>query len=82
MTFWQTDEDDNKAYQTSEFTKALTPASFKTIQEYYREPLVFKIKGEWLNVKEFEFELTLKANQPFITEYNKELKKIFKNEFK
>ena len=60
----------------------MTPASFKTIQEYYREPLVFKIKGECLNVKEFEFELTLKANQPFITEYNKELKKIFKNEFK
>ena len=82
VTFWQTDEDENKAYQTSEFTKALTPASFKVIQEYYREPLVFKIKGEWLNVKEFEFELTLKANQPFITEYNKELKKIFKNEFK
>jgi type I restriction enzyme M protein len=82
VTFWQTDEDENQAYKTSEFTKALTPASFKTIQEYYREPLVFKIKGEWLNVKEFEFELTLKANQPFITEYNKELKKIFKNEFK
>jgi len=82
VTFWQTDEDENQAYKTSEFTKALTPASFKAIQEYYREPLEFKVKGEWMSVKEFEFELTLKANQPFMTQYNKELKKIFKNEFK
>ena len=82
VTFWQTDEDENKAYQTTKFTKAFTSASFKTIQEYYREPLVFKVKGEWMEVKAFEFELTLKANQPFLTEYNKELKKIFKSEFK
>lgn len=82
VTFWQTDENENKAYKTSEFTKGLTPANFKAIQEYYREPIEFKVKGTAFLDKEFEFSLTLKADKPFLTEYNKEIKKILKDDFK
>ncbi|WP_321467947.1 class I SAM-dependent DNA methyltransferase [Halarcobacter sp.] len=82
VTFWQTDENENKAYKTSEFTKALTPSNFKAIQEYYKEPIEFKVKGTAFLDKEFAFTLTLKADKPFMTHYNKELKKIFKSEFK
>lgn len=81
VTFWQTDENEKQAYQTTKFEKALTPVSFKGIQEYYREPLKFNVKGNGLG-KDFEFALNLKADKPFLTEYTKELKKIFKAQFK
>ncbi len=82
VTFWQTDENDKPAYKTTEFDKALTPASFKNIQDYYREPLEFNVNVQWTEDKKHSFVLKLKANEPFLTAYTKKLKELFKNEFK
>lgn len=82
VTFWQTDENEKQAYKTSKFEKALNSANFKVIQEYYREPLEFNVKGKGLNDKDFEINLILNSQQSFLTEYKREIKELFKDEIK
>ena len=82
VTFWQTDELDQPAYETSIFDKPLTPTNFKKIQEYYVKPLTFEVNVRVEDEKEEQFVLTLKADEPFMTAYTKEIKKRYKSKFK
>jgi len=82
VTFWQTDENDEPAYKTSKFDKALTPGNFKKIQEYYEKPLEFNVSVITEGKDEVNFRLELTADKPFMTEYTKKLKEIYKDDFK
>jgi type I restriction enzyme M protein len=82
VTFWQTDENDEKAYKTTEFDKTQTSGNFKKIQDYYKKDLTFDVKVKVSEDKEVSFTLKLKSSQPFLTEFTKKLKVEFKKEFK
>ena len=82
VTFWQTDENDKPSYKTTEFDKALTPGNFKKIQEYYAKPLEFDVSVSPIDADEVNFILKLNTDKPFMTEYTKKLKEIYKNDFK
>ena len=82
VTFWQTDENDKPAYKTTEFDKALTAGNFKKMQEYYAKPLEFDVSVSPIDADEVNFILELNADNPFMTEYTKKLKEIYKNDFK
>ena len=82
VTFWQTDENDKPDYKTTEFDKALTPGNFKKIQEYYKKSIRFEVSVSSLDSKEVDFILELDSNKPFMTEYTKQLKELYKDDFK
>ena len=82
VTFWQTDEFDKPAYETTVFDKPLTATHFKKIQEYYAKELSFDVKVSLNNEDEQNFTLKLKSDTPFMTAYTKELKKLYKSKFK
>jgi type I restriction enzyme M protein len=44
VVFWQTDENDQPAYITEQYTKAFTSANIKKEQEFYQSDLEFRIK--------------------------------------
>ena len=44
VVFWQTDENDQPAYVTEPYTKAVTPANIKKEQEFYQSDMNFRIK--------------------------------------
>ena len=82
VTFWQTDENDEPAYKTTEFDKAITPGNFKKIQEYYGKTIKFEVCAKPIDLDEVTFTLELNADKPFMTEYTKKLKEIYKDNFK
>jgi len=81
VTFWQTDEHDKPAYETTLFEKPMTATHFKKIQEYYEKTVTFDVVVEGEEQKH-QFVLTLDVKKPFMTEYTKTLKKLYKKEFK
>ncbi len=81
VVFWQTDENDQPAFITEPYEKALTPAVIKKEQAFYGSELVFNLAvsdGQ----QQKPLTLNLQASDIFDTVYRKAIKNLFKTELK
>ncbi|MCX7097652.1 MAG: class I SAM-dependent DNA methyltransferase [Methylococcales bacterium] len=81
VVFWQTDENDQPAYITEPYEKALTPAVIKKEQAFYSSELVFDMTVS--DGKQHKpLTLSLQPSDVFDTVYRKAVKALFKDELK
>ncbi|NWH04033.1 type I restriction-modification system subunit M [Desulfobacter latus] len=81
VVFWQTDDNDEPAYVTEPFSKALTPANMKKEQEFYDSDLEFSIAlASMKGIADIDFTLT--PDQTFAKVFEKAVKEAFKLEIK
>ncbi len=79
VVFWQTDENDQPAFITEPYEKALTPAVIKKEQAFYDSELVFNLTVSD-GKQQKPLTLNLQASDIFDTVYRKAVKALFKDE--